>query len=161
VKPQRQLNQFSEHRVNGDIEHFISYVPDGDGDKEPALVLAPRNWMLHGRKCYLIPLHCAHQYYPRTLQEKVWVMQHAKMIAICLTGSHLTTPDVLKSIENRLQDLLEAAEYELVRHDRPQETPAVIGEVEVRQDGDLVNVLDLPQDVADYTVETIDHATVH
>ncbi len=155
------IKDFSAHLVTGDIEHFISYVPDGDGDKEAAIILAPRNWMLHGKKCYIIPLRCAHTYYPQTFVEKGWVMRHCKMISMALTGSHLSTPDVLKAIEARLPDVVEAAEYQMIFQERKQDAPPVVGDVEIRSDGELINLLPLHQEFADYDLTRIDDAAVH
>lgn len=137
----KQIKYDTQGQVHGDIRSFMAYVPDSDGDKEPALVLAPVYHRFHGRNCYVIPLSCAAFYWPDTDKQKKAYVKRLLLVAELLgfAGDPMSQWRVARRlasiIEDRLQDLLEMAEYEVVKHDRAGPEPKEIGEVNIRING--------------------------
>lgn len=139
--PKHERNE----RTDADIRSFMCYVPDQDGGHEPGLALASKFPHFHGRNCHIIPLSCAHMYWPETRKQKDWYMNQMLVIVdrLGLAGDPSSQMRVAKTlssvIESRLQELLEMAEYEVVKKQRETRQPKEIGEVKIMSDGEEIS----------------------
>lgn len=69
----------------GELQRWYQYVSiDPDADPEPSMCLAKQRQVDGGRCAAVIPLTCAHKYYPQTPQEIVEAHASASAIAMAL-----------------------------------------------------------------------------
>ncbi len=127
-------NQGMYLRDKGEFKTFISYFDDEDGSKEPILCVVNRKSRIDAKKLCGIALSAAHKYVSET-----YLIQQAQIFARMLGhDSWYATRQIADAIMDGLDDLVMAAEYELVEDQRHPEPKKAKGEVEIRVNGDTV-----------------------
>lgn len=129
-----QLTKVSgQQGLAGHIGWFISYIPDGDGDKEPCLFLYAAKHIR--RRTFGIALSSAHKY-----TNDAYLARKCLTIAdmIGFGRNYYDAAYISRAINDGIAALCEAEEYQMVRDSRPHiELPAV-GEGRLRIEGEDV-----------------------
>ena len=130
----------------GDLVLFISFVPDGNGyqangmdSKQPGFCIGR---VKHGRvtahdnKCWVIPLSEAWRYANSNGEPTTYFLKRTADIGnyLGLGDSLHVRRQIWEAVLNYMPDLLEAYEFEMVKHQRHKRV--VVGDIEIAVAGE-------------------------